>query len=498
MLFNSIDFLIFFPIATSIYFFMPKRFRHIWLLFVSYYFYMHWKPGYALLILLSSIITYVSGLLIETSDRIDNPAKRKTIKNLSVAGSICSNLFLLFVFKYADFVWNSLDFILKQWNIGSLEGRLNLLLPVGISFYTFQALGYTIDVYRGEIHAEKNFLRYALFVSFFPQLVAGPIERSKNLLPQIQNIQNVYVWDFDRIRDGLLLMVWGLFQKLVIADRASLLVHQVYDNYVNYGFVEIAAATIAFAFQIYCDFNGYTSIACGAAQVMGIRLMRNFKQPYLAGSVKEFWKRWHISLTAWFTDYLYIPLGGNRKGLYRKYLNISLVFLVSGLWHGADWSFVVWGGVHALYQILEDVYERFKNKKNESSHNRKYLFCRRIVKIFFTFVKVDFAWIFFASKDFATSLHIITQMVSHVHTSELSAVLNMGFSQTDGFLLLISGLILIIVDILHEKGISIFALVNRQNIWLRWTLYLGLIWITIMFGVYGANYDTSQFIYFQF
>lgn len=310
---------------------------------------MSWQPKYALLIALSTIITYASGILIEQYRK----QKKPTAMKLCVAGSLISNLGILCLFKYGNFILANLTAFASTLGITVADRHLDLLLPVGISFYTFQALSYTIDVYRGDtddgIRTEKNILKYALFVSFFPQLVAGPIERSKNLLRQIQNIEYIPVWNFDRVRDGFFLMIWGLFQKLVIADRASLLVNNVVNHYQKYGFIELLIAMILFAFQIYCDFGGYTNIARGAAQVMGFSLTNNFRQPYLAVNIKDFWRRWHISLTSWFTDYLYIPLGGNRKGTLRKYLNVFIVFSISGLWHGASWNFVVWGVLHGIF-----------------------------------------------------------------------------------------------------------------------------------------------------
>lgn len=287
MAFNSIDFLIFFPIAVAIYFIIPRKIRYIWLLVISYYFYMGWNPKYALLIALSTVITYMASLLISSCAKKNNVAGKKFF----LWGSLLVNLGILGIFKYADFFLSNLNIVLAHLGFETLDRRLDLLLPVGISFYTFQALSYTLDVYYGKIKAEKNMFRYALYVSFFPQLVAGPIERSVNLLPQIQNVENISVWNYERIRDGLLLMIWGLFQKLVIADRASLLVDNVVNNYTNYGFFEISIAVSLFAIQIYCDFGGYTNIAIGAARVMGFNLMNNFRQPYLAVSIKDFWRR---------------------------------------------------------------------------------------------------------------------------------------------------------------------------------------------------------------
>lgn len=493
MLFNSIDFMIYFPVVVSVFFVIPKKLRYIWLLIASYYFYMSWNPKYALLMALSTTITWISGVLLEKCG--ERPEWEK-YKRLCVAGSLISNLLILGVFKYGNFVLENIDMVASRLGFSTIDRRLDLLLPVGISFYTFQALSYTLDVYRGEIKAEKNILRYALFVSFFPQLVAGPIERSKNLLSQIQNVEKINVWNFEQVRDGFLLMMWGLFQKLVVADRAAILVEKVYDNYRHYGFVEITIATILFAFQIYCDFGGYSNIARGAAQVMGFELMKNFEQPYLATSIKEFWRRWHVSLTSWFTDYLYIPLGGNRKGLARKYLNILIVFGVSGMWHGASWNFIAWGLLHAIYQIVGDAKHRiFLRGRRNVGKTQNQSWSTRFRKEIGTFLLVDFAWIFFASDSFMTAIYTIRQMFT---VFQAASIWSLGLNRGQWFFLLAGIVILMVVDVWHEQGKAVFEMVNRKELWFRWMLYLGLIWFTIMFGVYGIKYDTSQFIYFQF
>ncbi len=486
MLFNSIDFIVFFPVVVLIYFIIPKKGRCLWLLLSSYYFYSCWNVKYTLLIAISTIITYVSGLLIyQAGDRN---------KGGIAVLSLVSNLSILAVFKYADFFLQTLSEAATSIGFPAIEIRLDLLLPVGISFYTFQALSYTMDVYRGDIEPEKNIVRYALFVSFFPQLVAGPIERTKNLLPQIEAAENKNLWDVNRVREGLLLMFWGFFQKLVIADRASIFVNQVYDNYHLYGFIEIAAASILFSIQIYCDFGGYTSIARGAAKVMGFTLMQNFRQPYLAGSIKDFWRRWHVSLTTWFTDYLYIPLGGNRKGKLRKYLNILLVFTASGLWHGASWHFVAWGFIHAVFQIIEDLKTSLLSRIRPANTKQK-SFSFRLGKIFITFFLVDAAWILFAADSISQALGMAVQSMKTAYTTSLT---ELGLDAGNWIILLSAIAVLFTVDILHEQGKSVFALINGQMIWYRWVLYAGLIWVTLMFGIYGIAYDTEQFIYFQF
>ena len=346
MLFNSYNFLIFFPIVTLIYFLIPQRIRYIWLLIASYYFYMCWNAKYVFILLFSTAITYASGLLIARANKCKEEDKKIRIKKIFVGFSFIINLAILFLLKYFDFAIDNANRVLSHFSMQVINPTFDVILPVGISFYIFQALSYTVDVYREDVKAEKNFLKYALFVSFFPQLVAGPIERSKNLLKQVHE---KHYFDAQRVKDGLLLMIWGGFQKIVIADRVAIVVDTVFNKFPQYGGMYIVVATILFAFQIYCDFSGYSTIAIGAAKVMGFQLMENFNAPYLSMSVAEFWRRWHISLSSWFRDYLYIPLGGNRKGKFRKYVNLMIVFIVSGLWHGAQWSFIVWGALNRYF-----------------------------------------------------------------------------------------------------------------------------------------------------
>lgn len=404
MLFNSIDFMIFFPIVLAIFFVIPRKFRYIWLLVTSYYFYMSWNPKYALLIGFSTLVTWVSGILIE---RFGNDSKKKKI---FVAGSLIINLGILFLFKYSSFFLANMYAFLSYLGITVVNRRWHIVLPVGISFYTFQALGYTIDVYRGDIKAEKNLLRYALFVSFFPQLVAGPIERSKNLLSQIQNVSNIKLWNIKRVTSGAILMVWGLFMKMVIADRVSVLVDTVFNNYRMYGSTELIIAAVGFAIQIYCDFGSYSMIAIGAAKIMGFSLMENFNTPYFAHNIRDFWSRWHISLSTWFRDYLYIPLGGNKKGKLRKALNLMIVFLVSGFWHGIGWNYICWGGIHGLYHIISDWTKAFSEKIKEKMNVKTDCFSWSFLQMTITFVLVVFAWIFFRSSSITDALIYIKRI----------------------------------------------------------------------------------------
>ena len=346
MIFNSYAFLAFFPIVTLAYYLMPMRARRPWLLAASYYFYMCWNAQYALLIAASTLVTYLCALAL---GRMEAKAGRRAVLALGLA----INLGILCFFKYFGFFTDTFARIAARLGVRMAIPAFDVLLPVGISFYTFQALGYMIDVYRGKLPPERSLMRYALFVSFFPQLVAGPIERSENLLRQVNEDHPL---DEKAVRDGLLVMLLGFFEKLVIADRASLYVDAVYGNWQQASGLQILLATVAFAFQIYGDFGGYSHIAIGAAKVLGYDLMENFRQPYFAVSVRDFWRRWHISLSTWFREYVYIPLGGNRKGKGRQLLNIAIVWLLTGLWHGASWNFVLWGVYYAVLLLLEKTF----------------------------------------------------------------------------------------------------------------------------------------------
>lgn len=490
MLFNSVQFLIFLPIVALLYYLMPRKARSFWLLVVSYYFYMCWNPKYAVLIAISTVVTYFSGIGIEIL-RKKYPDRDKYAKCV-VAASFVVNLGILIFFKYFNWLLGIAGTALHL----SLESPFSFVLPVGISFYTFQALGYTMDIYRGKgkISAEKNIVRYALFVSFFPQLVAGPIERSGNLLTQIEYIKDKKI-DCGEIRDGLCLMLYGFFLKLVIADRAAVLVDYVLEGYTYYGFVELTVAFVLFAIQILCDFNGYTVIARGAAQIFGIRLMDNFRQPYLATSIRDFWRRWHISLTSWFTDYLYIPLGGSRKGTVRKMFNTMVVFLVSGLWHGANGHFVIWGALHGIYQNMAIVIQSVKDRLGV--RDKKMCFGTRLFKMMITFILVDIAWIFFRADSFGMALAYLKQMTTAYQNVSL---LSLTFAWYDWLILIVAVGIMLTVDILHERGYKIRQWIYSEacGLGLRWIIYMAAFWSVLMLGVYGVAYDTSQFIYFQF
>lgn len=334
MLFNSVQYLIFLPICIILYFSVPVKYRNLFLLLSSYFFYMCWMPEYILLLMLSTVVTWLGGFFIEKTSQ-------KTLRKVVLFGTIFINLSILFLFKYYSFFGDLTTLLFKRIGVQIELPSINLLLPVGISFYTFQALGYSIDVYRGEILHERNIINYALFVSFFPQLVAGPIERSKNLLPQFKTIHS---FDAKRATEGLRIILIGMFKKVAVADMAALYVDNVFARVDSLEGFTLALAVFLFTIQIYCDFSGYSDIARGTALILGFKLMENFQAPYFATSITEFWQRWHISLSTWLRDYIYIPLGGNKRGFTRKCINLLIVFGISGLWHGAALTFVVWGG----------------------------------------------------------------------------------------------------------------------------------------------------------
>ncbi len=349
MNFTSVEFLLFAPLVILIHWWLPPRLRKYWLLGASVFFYMYWNPVLILLVLLSALVDYGCSLAMT---RCPPGTWGRRVLLLT---SVTVNLGLLFTFKYLNLMTGTLNGLFAWLSLPQRLPAADLILPVGISFYTFQTMSYTIDVYRGRMEPERDFSGFFLYVSFFPQLVAGPIERPENLLPQLQRSR---VWNREYLAQGSVYLLTGFFKKLVVADALAPLVDRVYGSPENAAGPAVLLATVLFGFQIYCDFSGYSDIARGTAKLMGIDLMENFRRPYAAASVRDFWRRWHISLTSWFTDYVYIPLGGSRQGLGRRCRNILIVFLLSGLWHGADWTFVLWGGIHGLAQIVELLLEK--------------------------------------------------------------------------------------------------------------------------------------------
>ncbi len=494
MVFNSYVFLLFFPIVVVAYYILPKKARSYWLLAASYYFYMSWNAKYALLILFSTVITYLTGLLLDRQK--DNDPKKNTRK-LFFCGCIAVNLGILFFFKYYEFFFGSLIKLLSKAGIEITIPVFDVLLPVGISFYTFQALGYCIDVYKGNIKAERNFFKYALFVSFFPQLVAGPIERSGNLLHQLDAPKP---FSYAMFREGILLMMWGYFQKIVIADRIAMYVDTVYGDYASYPGMYLIVATILFAFQIYCDFGGYSNIAKGAAYILGIELMNNFESPYLSRSCGEFWRRWHISLSSWFRDYVYIPLGGNRKGRIRKYVNLIIVFGLSGLWHGASWTYVIWGLVNGLYQIIGDVLKKTKTRVFSGLGISRDKAGTKLAEVIITFALIDLSWIFFRAKGLGNASGVIKSMFAEFNPWILldKSIYQCGLSEKGFLVVIVALLVLVAVDIANYKGIRIRNVIMGQDFWFRSVAFAVCIGIILVFGIWGTGYESDAFLYFQF
>lgn len=494
MLFNSADFMFFFPIVVLMYFIVPKRARYIWLLIVSYYFYMSWNVKYAVLIIASTVITWFGALLV-------GKQRRTGARRLLLAGTLLGNLSILFFFKYFGFFWDNVGRVLKWFHIQLAENPFSFLLPVGISFYTFQTLGYVIDVYRGEVKAEKNPLRYALFVSFFPQLVAGPIERSGRLMGQLREIHRINLWNYDRVASGLTQMLWGLFQKMVIADRLSVFVDTVFTYTKAMGTVETVLAAAAFSVQIYCDFAGYSCIAIGAARVMGIELMENFNTPYFACSIADFWRRWHISLSTWLKDYLYIPLGGSRCSRIKKYRNLLITFLVSGLWHGASWTYVIWGGLHGLYQIVADLVRPARQWLIEKCRIKTQVISYRLGQMLAVFVLTGFAWIFFRAGSVRQAGQYLWQMFTHWNPWVLfdGTIYSYGLNQGEAHILLAALLVLTLVDLLkYWRGMELGQFLAEQNLWFRWSVLILLTIGVLVYGEYGIKFSSGQFIYFAF
>lgn len=506
MLFNSVDFLLFFPIVLLIYFIIPKKCRYIWLLVVSYYFYMSWNPRYVIFLGFSTIITYAAGVFIgrqreRQKQEVETDYNHRRTEKLLFVVCLILNFSMLAVFKYTNFMIENIEAVFQQLGVAFSKPSFDLLLPVGISFFTFQSAGYLIDVYRGDVKAEKNVLKYALFISFFPNILSGPIERAKNMLPQINNCKNMKLWNYERITTGAVYMLWGYFLKMVVADRSALLVNTVYGNYRMYGSTALVMATIFFAVQIYCDFASYSYLALGAAKIMGFDIIQNFEAPYLSKSISEFWRRWHISLSSWLRDYLYIPLGGNRKGTVRKHINTMIVFLVSGIWHGAQWGYVVWGLLHGGYIVIGEITKPFRKKAVEKFHVHTEAFSYKVLQTVLTFILVCFSWIFFKTEQLSAAIEVIRRIIVKWDPWTLfdGTMYTWGLTDKDFRITIFVIIILLVVDyIKKKKKESMIAILNRQNIWFRWGIYLFICCAIYVWGQYGAGHDPQAFLYFSF
>ena len=483
MLFNSWQFAVFLPVVFALYWALPHKFR-IYVLFVSsYWFYMSWNAKYVVLILFTTIISYMAAILIERNH------ERIITKRVILISALVSCLGVLFVFKYFNFFMNILTDFMKIFAVQMHPMTLKLLLPVGISFYTFQTLSYVIDVYKGTTEAEHDFIVYSTFVSFFPQLVAGPIERSSNLLPQIKARHE---FNYEQGTYGLKLIGWGLFKKIIIADTLAVWVDAVYGNVMKYNGFALVLATVFFTLQIYCDFSGYSDIARGTAKLFGIELIENFRSPYFASSIREYWSRWHISLSRWFKDYVYIPLGGSRVSKLRHYRNIMIVFLTSGLWHGADWTYVIWGGIHGIASIIEKIFTR--HPKNYQPHGLE-----RIIRVLVTFTICVVSRIFYRAANFTEAFYVFSHSLDGI--TNITSYIQNGIADLKDIQVGLKKIaVMIIILALYDYASfneNFILRLNKKPVALRWSIYVSFVFLLILCGMLTVKRST-EFIYFQF
>ena len=477
MLFNSWEFILYFIVVLILYFSIEFRFRPFLLLVASYLFYMFWKWEFALIMLAVTSVNYYTGLKIS-----ENNLKKQQKKYLVL--SVFASLLPLLYFKYVNFFIDNFAVMIQEFGFKANYTTLAVILPVGISFFTFQAMSYSFDVYNKKTTAETNFINFAVFVAFFPQLVAGPIERSSSLLAQFR--ENHY-FKFQLLISGSKLFIWGLFKKVVIADRLAIYVDRIYENPELFSSSTLIIATLFFAVQIYCDFSGYSDMAIGSAKMLGFRLKQNFNLPYLANSIADFWKRWHISLSSWFGDYLYKPLGGNRVSYLRWIFNIFIVFLISGFWHGANWTFIVWGGLHALYYLFENWGDKLLAYLKLISIKKSNLY--KSIKIITIFILVCFAWIFFRANSIDDALYITNKIIFFK-----SDTLYLGASTVTFMLSVLLIVLLLIVQLLqYFKIASLYFSESKMPKEVEFLWY-----VLLLLGVSLLGISSNAFIYFQF
>jgi alginate O-acetyltransferase complex protein AlgI len=486
MLFNSFQFMLFFPVVTAIYFALPHRMRALFLLAASAWFYMAFVPLYILILAFTIVVDYFAGLLLE---RTVGPKKK-----VFLVASLIANIGVLAVFKYYNFLNANAEGLARSLGVGWGVPYLSILLPIGLSFHTFQAMSYTIEVYRGHQKAERDFIVYALYVMYYPQLVAGPIERPQNLLHQFHEPKR---FDAALAASGLRLMLFGLVKKVVVADRAAVVVDHVYDNPHAYSAPWLLVATAFFAFQIYADFSGYSDIARGASRVMGIELMVNFRRPYVSRSIGEFWSRWHVSLSTWFKDYLYVPMGGNRRGFSRTQVNLLVTFLVSGLWHGANWTFVVWGALNGGYLVFANLTKAARERLVLRVGLGGFPRLLAALQVASTFALVCLAWVFFRARSVQQGWAIVRTIAVGLPSCAKPAFVKSSFLATslapsDLLLPAVAVAVLCVCDVIAERvGGDWF---ERRPAWQRWSLYYAGAAAVLAVGKFGLQ----QFIYFQF
>ncbi len=482
MIFNTIDFAIFLPIIFILYWFVINKSilrQNLLITISSYVFYGWWDWRFLSLIAFSTSVDYIVGKKLSIT-------QKKSSRKLLLFTSVFVNLGFLGFFKYYNFFLENFVDAFSFFGYSIKSNSLNIILPVGISFYTFQTLSYTIDVYKKKIEPAKDIISFAAFVSFFPQLVAGPIERAKNLLPQFYKNRN---FDYYKAVDGMRQILWGLFKKIVIADNCAVFANQIFDNYQDYSGSTLILGAIFFTFQIYCDFSGYSDIAIGTARLFGFNLMQNFAFPYFSRDIAEFWRRWHISLSTWFRDYLYIPLGGSRGSNYQKIRNVFIIFLVSGFWHGANWTFIVWGALNAIYFLPIMLMKRNRINTDIVAKNRLFPSIKELVSMIITFSLTVFAWIFFRSESVNDGFSYLCNIID----SSVFTLPNLITPKLEMIYTLFCILILLLFEWKNRE--KIYALnINHLSKFNRWAIYLTIILMIITFGTFNQN----EFIYFQF
>jgi len=469
MSFVSIEFLFFLACIWGIYYIVPQKYRYIVLAVASYGFYLSWSFKYTILLLVMTVITYIGAFFLQTR-----------YKKVGVIAIVSVVLSILGLFKFNGFWF-----------------QINLLMPLGLSFYILQSIGYLIDVYSEKIPAERNFLKYSLFVIFFLTIVSGPIERTNNLLKQIQ-IGTCF--SYDKAKKGLFLIVYGYFQKVLIADRIGILVNEAFSNYKGHTGAALLWAVVLYGIQLYTDFAGYSNIVVGAGNLFGFDLIQNFKQPYLAGSIKEFWARWHISLSSWLKDYVYIPLGGSRCDKVKMYRNLMITFLVSAVWHGIGWNYVIWGGLHGIYQVIGKASLQWRIKIKERLKINTNCFSYRLFQVLITFILVDFAWLFFGVSGTLSALRILKRIVMDFQIGNTLGWRSylFGMSEERFIILIIEIVIVLLIDVLHEKKYHIKEWLDLQNVLFRWFVYVVIVLIVLIGIIYNYGTETSGFIYTRF
>jgi alginate O-acetyltransferase complex protein AlgI len=485
--FYSLEFFIFFLIVATFYFLSPGRFRWVILLGASYYFYGAFKKEYLVFIIASTLVAYITAILMGRMEE-------KSCRKIYLFINLFCNLGLLLVMKYCNFFLDSVLDIFNFLDISYKSPVFKIIAPVGISFYVFQIVSYSIDVYRGQIAPEKHIGIFALYVAFFPKLLAGPIERAKQFLIQFHQLQR---WDWERVTGGLKLMVWGLFKKVVIADRIAALVDPIFTNPGEFTGPSFALASFLYTFQIYCDFSGYTDTAIGISQVFGYKLMDNFNRPYSARSIAEFWRRWHISLSTWLRDYLYIPLGGNRIAPVRLYYNIIIVFLICGFWHGANWTFISWGLIHGLYLVFGHLTRKARARIAQATGIGRNGFIHKGLQISMTFILVSLAWIFFRAASLSDAVyifsHLYTGWIDIFDANAMRSIILMRRPVINILITVLSLLFLWFVHLAEEHG-NMRYLFGTKPLWFRWSVYYIMLTAVLLLSAP----DTQKFIYFQF